>query len=134
MSMPSRTPPALTKLGWRKNAGFVPAASISSGEKNEIPSTPARRFSQNSSMLAALGNRPLIPTMASASGEAVVEVLISPSLYVPSPRRGFFLLPCTLSHVLHRVVCSRFPRQMFCQRTDGRMAEQVHDGQIPAHQ
>src|SRR5262245_50463951 len=66
-SMSSRTPPAFTKFGSLKAPGSTPAAARSSFEKNEMHSTPSRKFPQNVSRFLAFGKRPLMPTMAMLS-------------------------------------------------------------------
>src|SRR5215831_2117734 len=74
-SMSSKTAPAFTKFGSFNNSGSAPAAISFSSEKNETPSTPSRKFRQNSSKFLAFGNRPFMPIMATFSG-ALAETLI----------------------------------------------------------
>src|SRR5215471_8914506 len=80
ISTSSNVPLAFTKLDWRINEASMPSDSRSSSEKNDMDSTPARKFSQNCLRLRAPGKRPDIPMMATPSRDSdEIDLLILPS-------------------------------------------------------
>src|SRR5207245_9069106 len=76
-------------------AGSTPADFNSSGEKEEMDSTPFRRFCQNSVTFLAPGKRPLMPTMAILSGHSLASELLiglGPPVHSLLPENSSFSL------------------------------------------